>query len=230
MAEFIISSYFEDNTGPITGLSPTVRVWEVSSAGSSLIIGSPCGTGLSTDGAMSEVENCGSPATTQDGFYQFVFNTGLGYDPSKEYLVRVDGGPALATRIRYQTGEITSLNVENISDGVWDEPRADHLDVGSTGEVVSLIKADTADIIDKLYLDADSVLDVVQLLLKMEAGRTRIDPTAKTLTVFDEDCTTPLRVFELLDSGGNPSITEVCERVPTTKGAGDGTSITDVCP
>lgn len=36
-----------------------------------------------------------------------------------------------------------------------------------------------------------------------------------TLTIYDDDCTTPLQTFYLKDSNGNLSITEVCERVPT---------------
>ena len=64
----------------------------------------------------------------------------------------------------------------------------------------------------------------------MAAGRTRIDPTSKTLTVYDEDCTTILRVFNLYDSTGTPSVVDVCERKPVTKGPGDTSTITDVCP
>lgn len=232
MAEILIGSYFEDNNGPITGLTPSIRIWEISDAGDVLIVGSPCGTGSAADGNMVEVEDCGSPATTQDGFYRFVFADTLGYDPSKTYLIRVDGGNTLQTRYRYQTSKITptdAMSTQNVADAVWDEQRSSHLTPGTTGEALSQIKADTTDIIDKLYLDADSVLEVVQLLLKMEAGRTKIDPSQNTLTVYDEDCTTVLRVFKLYDSAGNESVTDVCERRPTTKGAGDTTSITDVC-
>jgi hypothetical protein len=221
MAEFVISSYFEDNTGPVTGLTPTIRIWEVTSAGDELIVGAPCGTGLATDGTMVEVEDCGSPATTQDGFYRFVFADTIGYSPTTTYVVKIDGGGSLQTRYRYQTGEIIP--------SVLDAARTDHLISGSIGEAISQTKADTSDIIDKLYLDADSVLEVVQLLLKMEAGRTRIDPTQNTLTVFDEDCTTVLRVFKLYDSAGNESVVDVCERKPVVKGVSDGTTITDVC-
>ena len=167
-----------------------------------------------------------------DGFYKYEFDDVTdGYDPAKTYAFRADGGPSLPPGERYQVARLDPTETaEGIADAVWDEPRADHLTVGSTGEALSQIKADTTDIIDKLYLDADSVLEVVQLLLKMDAGRTKIDPTANTLTVYDEDCTTVLRVFDLFDSTGTPSVTDVCERVPVTKGPGDTTTITDVCP
>lgn len=228
MADFIISSYFENNTGPITGLSPTIRIWEISATGNTLLVGAPCGVAQSTDGAMVEVSACGSPATTQDGFYSFNFSAALGYDPTKFYVIRVDGGSSLASQFRYQSAELTPAQAIS-NEGVWDVQRASHLLSGSTGEALSQIKADTTNISDKLYLDADSVLDVVQLMLKMDAGRTKIDPAAKTLTIYDTDCTTVLRTFELYDSNGNKSITDVCERIPRVKGPGDGTTIDYVC-
>lgn len=233
MANIIVSSYFEDESGPVTGLTPTIRIWEVATTGNLLVVGAPCGSGQNTDGIMDEVENCGSPPTTQDGFYSFVFADTIGYDPTKNYVVRVDGGGSLQLHRRYQTNAISpmdAISIVDIADAVWDEPRTDHLIPGSTGEALSQIKADTTDIVNKLYLDADSVLEVVQLLLKMEAGRTKIDPSNYTLTVYDEDCITPLRVFKLYDSAGNESVVDVCERKPITKGIGDGTSITDTCP
>jgi hypothetical protein len=233
MAEYIVSSYYEDNTGPITGLAPTIRIWELSATGQDLVVGSPCGSGMAVDGVMTEVGDCGSPVTTSDGFYQFVFTDVMGYDPEKTYVLRVDGGGTLITRLRYQTGSITpadSVSVETIVDGVWDEPRSDHLIAGSTGEALTQIRTNTLDIINNLYLDADSVLNLVKFLTKMEAGRTKIDPVAKTLTVYDEDCTTVLRVFELYDSTGTPSVVDVCERVPVTKGPSDTSTITDTCP
>lgn len=232
MAEIVISSYFEDNNGPIIGLTPTARIWEVTATGDDLIVGTPCGSGQITDGNMFELDDCGSPAAI-DGFYRFTFDDTIGYDPTKNYVVRVDGGASLQTRFRYQTNRISpadAVSIEEVADAVWDENRADHLGVGTTGEALSQIKADTTSIANKLYLEADSVLEVVQLLLKMESGRTKIDPAQNTLTVYDDDCTTVLRVFNLLDSAGNPSVVDVCERKPVVKGIGDGTSITPVCP
>jgi hypothetical protein len=66
------------------------------------------------------------------------------------------------------------------------------------------------------------LLDVIR---KYSTNRTRVDATAKTLTVYDDDCTTVLRVFDLLDGAGSPSIDEVCERKPDS--SSDGFS---VCP
>jgi hypothetical protein len=58
------------------------------------------------------------------------------------------------------------------------------------------------------------VITLLQTLLKYEKNRTRIDKTAKTLTVYDDDGTTPIKVFSLRDENGVPSITEIIERLP----------------
>ena len=67
---------------------------------------------------------------------------------------------------------------------------------------------------NQLILDATQIKDLINLLLKYETNRTRIDPVNKTLTVYDDDCTTVLRVFQLLDENGNLSTNSVCERRP----------------
>ncbi len=227
MAEILITSFFTRSGVPATDIEtltpgfPVVRIWEV-------VDGTPTGDSFVGQFVMSAVED----GANDDGFYKYEFtDTPDGYDPTKKYVIRVDGGTSMPAGDQYQAGEINpTQNIDAIADAVWDEPRTDHLAAGTTGEALNQIKAETTDIIDKLYLDADSVLEVVQLLLKLEAGRTRIDAVANTLTVYDEDCVTPLRVFDLLDSTGTPSVTDVCERVPTTKGPGDTTTITDTCP
>ena len=51
-------------------------------------------------------------------------------------------------------------------------------------------------------------------MLKYQQNRTLINETDKTLTVFDDDQLTPLKVFDLSDGNGNPSIEQIYERVP----------------
>lgn len=227
MAEFIITSYFEDSSGPVTGLSPTIRIWEVTTTGENLVVGAPCGSPGGADGIMVEMDDCGSPASERDGFYRYTFAT---YDPAKSYVVRVDGGAGLAVADRYQPGRIQPAdNVQSFVNGVWDEPRADHLIVGSTGEAVSLDRADLTTILTTSLPAIFSLLDLVR---KYDTNRTEIDPVTKTLTVYDDDCTTVLRVFELYDSTGTLSVTDVCERVPKASVVGIGAT-TDgqaVCP
>lgn len=229
MASVVITSFFTRGGQPATNLEtaggggyPLVRIWEVSD-------GTPAGDAYIGEFLMIPMED----GSADDGFYKYDFTDLSGYDEAKTYTFRADGGPTLPPGERYQVARLDpseNLDTAAIADAVWDEPRAEHVDPGSTGEALNQIRADMSDALDKLYLDADSVLEMVQLLIKMEAGRTRIDPTQNTLTVYDEDCTTPLRVFKLYDSTGAESVTDVCERKPVTKGPGDGTSITDVCP
>lgn len=209
MAQIEINSLFTNQGIPTSGLSPTLRIWEVDGATHTLIVGFSTGTGQATDGAMSEIFDSGSPPVS-DGFYTFLFTDTIGYDPTKKYLIRTDGGASLPDADRYQTGEIDPIE-ETIINGVWDEVLApDHLATGSAGLILSEVKADTT----SLSLNLNDVNDLVSLLLKFDTNRTKIDDTAKTLTIYDDDCTTVLRVFELLDQNGQPSTDSVCERKP----------------
>jgi len=220
MAQIEINSLFTNGGTPQSGLTPTVRIWEVDGAIQTLIVGASTGTGQNTDGLMSEIFDSGSPATS-DGFYTFLFTTLIGYDPTKNYLVRTDGSGALPAVDRYQTSPIDPFE-ETIINGVWDEQIApDHLGVGSSGLILNQIKADTT----SLFLDINDVNTLVTTILKYDTNRTKIDDINKTLTVYDDDCSTVLRVFQLLDQAGNPSTSSVCERKPIN--ANDGKP---VCP
>jgi len=220
MAQIEINSLFTTNGIPTSGLSPTIRIWEVAGAVQTIIVGFPTGTGQPTDGAMSEIFDTGSPPIS-DGFYTFLFTDTIGYDATKKYLIRTDGGASLPDGDRYQTGEIDPIE-EAIINGVWDEVLApDHLDTGSAGLILSEVKADTT----SLSLDVSDVNDLVTLLLKYDTNRTKIDDTNKTLIIYDDDCTTVLRTFQLLDQTGTPSTDSVCERKPISSSDGK-----PVCP
>lgn len=224
MADIIISSYFEDSSGPLTGLSPTIRIWEVTTAGQDLIVGAPCGSGLATDGAMVELDDCGSPEA-EDGFYRFTFTEALGYDVESTYVVRVDGGPALSVEFRYQTQRITpadAVNLDFIADAVWladpdlypsSSPESMGGRHNATFEKVEIIRT----------TDIPALFTLMDLVRKYHTNRTKIDAATNTLTVYDDDCTTPLRVFRLLDSSGTASVEEVCER-SSIDGTPDGSS------
>lgn len=226
MTQIEINSLFTNGGIPATGIGsgspsgfPSVRIWEVSGNVQTLIIGAPAGIGQNTDGIMAEIIT-NSPATG-DGFYTFLFTDLIGYDATKKYLIRSDGGPTLPDGDRYQTASIDPIE-ENIIRGVWDEQLTpDHQIVGSAGLTLSQIKADTT----QLFLDVASVKSIVDIILKYDTNRTKINDVNKTLTVYDDDCTTVLRVFNLLDQNGNPSTDSVCERKPVV--ANDGKP---VCP
>jgi glycyl-tRNA synthetase alpha subunit len=123
----------------------------------------------------------------------------------------VDGG---ATAVqRYQSGVSNPSDcLDTLVDAVWDEPANDHLVAGSFGEKLNQNNAAA----QTLIMAMSDVQNLVRLLLKYETNRTRIDHVAKTLTVYDDDGTTILRVFNLLDGNGVGSVDEVCERTPTS--------------
>jgi len=162
MAEIIITSYFTTNGEPTIGLTPSIRIWEITSTGQNLVIGSTQGTGdpgpvgggaiggnVGDDGMMLEVyddtTSDGSGATlggSRDGFYKYVFSTDNGYDPKKCYAFRVDGGASQVAQERYQVGELNIMdNAEALVDLVYDEPSIEHIASGSFGEMVNQIAA-----------------------------------------------------------------------------------------
>jgi hypothetical protein len=240
----IITSFFTQSGNPATGLTPTIRIWNVEDTSNTLIVPSS-----GPDPIMSEVG---------DGFYNFVFTTTLGFDPLKTYVTRTDGGSSLSiTDGRYQTSSIdltentsntttiTTADITAIVDGVWNEPTASHTSSGTMGlaQVVNIgayptlsqiasavwdepasthlipgsvgvFQNETHADAQQLRIDVTTALSLLATLLKYETNRTKIDKIAMTLTVYDDDGVTPLKVFSLKDSTGASSVTEVCERRP----------------
>jgi hypothetical protein len=84
----LITSFFTENGIPKTGLSPTIRIRDLSD--NSLVI---------TDAVLTEVG---------DGYYSYEF---VEYDDTKDYAIRTDGGASLNNYERYQsaTNEVGGL-------------------------------------------------------------------------------------------------------------------------
>lgn len=78
------------------------------------------------------------------------------------------------------------------------------------GVQVNEIKSDTS----QLIIDSATIIDFATTLLKFQLNRNKVDQAAKTLTIYDDDGTTPIHVFDLTDFSGIPSVTEIAERVP----------------
>lgn len=221
MAEFVINSFFTNAGIPATGLTPTVRIWEVDGSTYDLVVGAPIGSGQPTDGVMSPVIDTGE----DDGFYSFIFTDLIGYNPEKTYLVRADGGVALNQTDRLQSASLTPMdNVMQVVDEIWEAPSTDYPYNPGTPTMGGKINA-THSNVEQLLLDMVDVQLLLDCIAKYDTNRTKIDPVAKTLTVYDDDCTTPLRIFNLYDSNGNPSVEQVCERKPVASTDGK-----PVCP
>lgn len=104
-----------------------------------------------------------------------------------------------------------------IADAVWDAATNQHTDAGSFGKLAIDSKTATDDVktvVDGIAVSEASLTSLLQTLLKYSKNRTRIDKIAKTLTIYDDDTLTPIKVFDLKDASGNPSITEIIERLP----------------
>jgi len=239
MAEIIITSYFANGGVPTIGLTPTIRIWEVNALDQNLVIGETQGTGdpgpvgggvaggvVGEDGQMLEIfddsnadGSGGTLGGSRDGFYKYVFSTANGYDPTKCYAFRVDGGATQDVAERYQVGELnTTDNADALVDLIYDEPAIEHIAAGTFGEMINQISATN----NTMLMDIADVKALLELGIKYQANRTKIDHVNMTMTIFDTDCVTPLRTFQLLDANGNPSITEMCERVPIAAGTSDG--------
>ena len=92
-----ILSFFNDDGVPKTGLTPTIKIRDVSN-GSLLINGA----------SMTEVG---------DGFYRYDY---VAYDTTKDYAIVCDGGVSLSDSERYVYAGNESY-VEDVADGVWNE-------------------------------------------------------------------------------------------------------------
>lgn len=82
---------------------------------------------------------------------------------------------------------VTEQDKLDIADRVWDENIEEHEVADSTGEALSSVA-------------------------QIELGRWKI--INNQMIFYAEDGVTPLRVFDLFDSSGNPTMTNVAERVP----------------
>lgn len=191
MATKIITANFTNNGNPVTGLTPTIDIYELNP---------------STPTTNTLIVNNGACAEIGAGWYRYQFTT---YDTSKPYVFTFDGGVGLSAYERYKVGG-NETYAEEVSDGVWDETANTHIQSGSTGLILQQTKADTTSIV----VSEVTIVTLLNLLLKYQRNRTRIDLINSQLIIFDDDCTTPLTVFNLLDFNGMPNVQEVCEKIP----------------
>ena len=187
----IITVHFTENGVPRAGLVPTIEFREL-------------GTLLTE----SSIVALGNMTEVGYGWYRYDVAS---YDPTKNYIFNIDGGDVLGGGDRYKYGGNESY-ADDITLTVLDEPLISHTTTGSWADTVTKIKADTA----AIMINEAGLASLLNTLLKYQRNRTKIDTTEATLTIYDDDCETPLTVFHLHDFHGMPSVQEVCERIPTT--------------
>lgn len=81
---------------------------------------------------------------------------------------------------------------------------------GTTIDETALLNS----VVQLVQVDVTNILDIVTMVKKFDTNRTKIDENAFTLTVFDDNGTSPLQVYDLKDRNGVASFTEIFERVP----------------
>lgn len=193
MANKIITVHYTAVGIPQTGLAPVIDIFELDAV---------------VPTTNTQVVFAGSTVEIGAGWYRYDFGA---YDPTKNYVFVFDGGGALAAGDRYKYGGNDSYR-EDIAPAVWDESTVAHVASGTTGLMLSQIKADTAAVL----ISEAAMTTLLSTLLKYERNRTKIDTTNAQLIIYDDDCITPLTTFNLHDFNGMPSVQEVCERIPTT--------------
>lgn len=184
----MISSRFKNQGIPQANLTPVIKIWSVTPTTQTVVVAGD---------VMSEIG---------DGFYKYTF---VAYDPNLNYLFSIDGGTSLSAIDRFQEGANDHF-ADDIAYTTLEESISDHLNTDTLGLKLNQIHSDT----QQLRLDVNDLENLLNILLKYERNRTKIDKVNKTLTVYDNDGVTPYHIFNLLDSTLNPSVTEVCERVP----------------
>ena len=88
------------------------------------------------------------------------------------------------------------ISAHSISAAVWDTDVNAHSITGSFGEMFQQIETFTLE------------------LLKYQSNKMLIDPLAFTMTIYDDDGTTPITTFDLKDENGVASITNILQRIP----------------
>lgn len=191
MATKILTTHFSLSGTPIVGLTPTIDIYALDQ------IVPTNNPRVVTGGTTSEIGG---------GWYRYQFTD---YDPMQSYVFTFDGGNTLPSSERYKIGGNESY-AEEIVPAVWDEPAINHVQSGSTGLILQQVKADTASIV----VSEATIVTLLNLSLKYQRNRTRINLGNATLTIYDDDGVTPLTVFNLLDFNGMPNVQEVCEKIP----------------
>lgn len=191
MASKIITAHFTNNGVPTTGLTPLITINQLDPLSST---------------SYNTVVSSAPMVDVSLGWYRYDFSS---YDPTGSYVLLIDGGSGLSSYERYKVGGNESYT-EDISSGVWEEPTTTHTTTDTMGMALNQIYVDVASI----ALNDITLANLLNTLLKYERNRTRIDTDTQQLIIYDDDGTTPLTTFNLLDFSGMPSVQEVCERVP----------------
>ncbi len=151
-----VLAFFTDVGVPKTGLTPTVRIRDISD--NTLVI----------DSTSSEVG---------DGWYKYEFTQ---YDSTKEYAIRFDGGPTLSNTDRYTSGTNDSF-AEDITDSILEEQINEHLVPGSLGYAINEINNDLKRVLGLMHENIFIDQTVYDEYGNMQSARVRIYSTSSSV-------------------------------------------------
>lgn len=205
----IISFFLLKNGTPATGLTPTIRIWEVTPTTNNLVIG-----GGSPEAFIS---------TVGDGFYKYYFTT---YDSTKKYAYRIDGeggvgAPNLGTG-RYISGTNESF-LDDIADAVWTTPTGSPA-TSTYGQLINLIGASTLGSPQTTLTVSSIVSGVWSELLTGSPQPYPVGSAGGLLTLISQ--TSGLTVQQVKDAVWATSGSEYPVGSPTTMGGLQNTAAT----
>lgn len=178
--------------------------------------------------------------TFEDGQYAVNIvgaNTNIG-DVTNLNQVSIRTANSAGLIVTSGSGGSSGPTAAQIAAEVWESLLASHNNALTMGGMMNTLNTRTQNIynscvgidlkvdlntakIDDVLTDTDTIINSLQScislvneILKYGSNRTKIDKNIKTLTVYDDDGVTPLKVFDLKDFNGVASITEIAERVP----------------
>lgn len=105
----------------------------------------------------------------------------------------------------------------DIASEVWNTSTVSAIATGTFGLLLNQLKASDDLLnsrVEHLINAMATATEIVQTILKYSTNRTKLDPVNNSLTIYDNDGTTPLKTFDLKDINGLPSVEEIAERVP----------------
>lgn len=158
------------------------------------------------DAVTNSVILTGTSSEVGGGFYKYVMPT---LNPAIDYLIIADAGSSFPNQERYFFGEIEKLN-SLAADTIWNYPSGGSFDVGSFGDLINNMTS----ILNTVDTATALSLNLLNTLLKYSQNRAKVDANAKTLTLYDNDGITPLKVFKLYNNNSVLDINTVFERVP----------------
>lgn len=93
-------------------------------------------------------------------------------------------------------------------------PELNNIDASVSSRATQTSVDTVQTVVDAITVTVGNMSAVVNDIIKYSANKSIIDINAKTLTIYEDNGVTPLRVFDLQDSNGVASITDIYRRIP----------------